>query len=139
GFVDLFHAGRTNCFFSSSSASGSSFPDRLRPVVFPWHRIFLQHAHGTPASRLRPARPLPRGARLPHAAGLEWVPLVRNVFWISGQHLRHSPAPHLQRKTVLVSRDALRRNPLWPVREPQSLCRIRRIDSPSLPRSPRSR
>src|SRR5262249_38839330 len=40
----------------------------------------------------------------------------------------HSSAPYIQRKTLLVSRNAVRRNSVWAVHEPESLCGIRGAD-----------
>src|SRR5260370_1102130 len=117
GLVDLFHAGRTNCFFCSYSAIGCPFHDRFRPVVFSCHCLFLQHADGTLAPCLRPDPPLSCGASLPHASGLARLRLVRDDFRVSNLHLRHSPAPYLQRKALLDSRNALRRDSLWALRE----------------------
>src|SRR5712692_10430754 len=117
GLEDLFYAGRTNCYFSSSPAVCRSFRDRLRPVVFSWHCVFLQHADGTPPPRLRPHPPLSCGASFPHASGLARLRLVRNDFRVFDEHLRHPPAPYLQRKALLASRDAFRGDSIWALRE----------------------
>src|SRR6266853_1391726 len=139
GLTNLFHARRTNCFFSASPAAGLVFHGRLRPVVFSWHRVFLSHADGAPASCLRLDPSLSRCASFPHASGLARLRLVRNDFWLPDQHFRHSPAPDLQREALLVSRNALRRYSIWALRESESLRRIRGIDSPAGPRPSPSR
>src|SRR5437016_8231523 len=95
GLVDLLHERRKGCFFSSSPASGSLFSRRVRPVVFSWHCVLVQYAHGTSAPGLRPDRPICRGSSLSHARRLAWFRLVRNIFWFLGQPLRHPPAPYL--------------------------------------------
>src|SRR5258707_11176557 len=135
--MDLFHTRRENYFFSASPAACSFFPDRLRPVGFSCHRVFLRHADGTPAPCLRPDPALSRRASFPHTSGLAQLRLVRDDFWFLDEYLRHSPAPHLQREALLVSRDALWRNSIWSLREPQSLRWIRGISSAALARSSR--
>src|SRR5260370_38615600 len=94
-FVHFFRPGEEPLFFPLAAAAGSFFPDRLRPVAFSWHSVFLQHTDGTPASCLRLDPPLSRRASLPHTSGLARSRLVWDDFWFLDEYLRHSPAPNL--------------------------------------------
>src|SRR5207247_6863503 len=107
----------------------SSFVDRLGPVAFSWHSLFLQHAHGTLASRLRRHPPLSCPASFPHSSGLARDHLVRDDFRVLGQPFRRSPAPYLQRQALLVSRYGMRRDYIMTLRQPQRFCPFRGITS----------
>src|SRR5580704_17229342 len=135
GPARLSHGGASTRRFPSTFSPCRSLAYRLGPVGLSSHRLVLRYAHGVPApSCLYPPSLFGRPS-VPHSRGLAQLCLVRDEFRILCLPLWHPPAPHLQRKTLLVSRDALRRHSLWPLRESQPLCRIHRARHPCFSRS----
>src|SRR6266849_2215059 len=114
-YLDLFQPRRTACFFAPLAAARGAIAHRFRAVVFPLDCFSLQHAHGIATAPGRPDRPLSRGSSLSHSGRLAGFRVVRDGFRFLGQPLRHPPAPDIERKALLVSRDQLRRNPFWTV------------------------
>src|SRR5262249_50467676 len=92
---------------------------------FSRYRFAVSDAYADPAFARRRGDGFSCCAGVSHAARLAEVYLVRDAVCVFGFRVWNSSAPYVQRETLLVSRNAVRRNSVWAVCEPESLCGIR--------------
>src|SRR6202158_4503701 len=124
GCACLCGPGRARAFLAASAAPARPHPPGLGADSLSRHRFSLRHSQRAPArDRLDPPS-LSRHSGVSHRGRLALLRVVHHVIWFSCGHLRHPSALDLQRQTLLVPRNALRRNSLWSLRESQSFRRI---------------